>query len=116
MALYSSLPIKWKLMFIITLTTGCALLLAWGAFIGFESVQLKQEAVAELATLAEMTGAHTTAPLTFEDRPAAEETLLTLAAERQIVEASVYDRNGRFFGGYTRDHAKLKFPNKPQRP
>ena len=116
MRLYRNLPIKWKLMSIITLTTGGALLLAWATFIGFESVQLEREAAAELATLAEMTGANTTAPLSFEDREAAGETLRALRAERQIVEACVYDREGHFFAGYARDGARLAFPEKPQAP
>ena len=105
MRFYRNLPIKRKLMVIVTLTSGIALALACAAFIGYESAQLPRETAAELATLAEMTAANSTAPLSFEDRRAAEEMLRALRAERHILEACVYDRSGRLFAGYKRDGA-----------
>jgi len=78
MQFYRNLPIKRKLMLIITLTSGIAVVLACAAFIGYESVQLPLETAAELATLVEIAAAHSTAPLSFEDRRAAEETLRAL--------------------------------------
>src|SRR5260370_2602785 len=116
MRFYRNLPIKWKLMFTITLNSSIALALACAAFISYEWVQLPQETAAELAILAEMTAANITAPLTFEDRRSAEEMLRALRAESHIIEACVYDRRGFVFAGYTRDHSALPFPKTPRLP
>src|SRR5436190_23921205 len=113
MRLYRNLPIKRKLMFIIMLTSGVSLTLACAAFIGYESMQLPRETAAELLTLAEMTAANSTAPLSFEDRRSAEETLRALQAERHIIEACVYNRAGQVFAGYTR-RGSPSFPGAPR--
>src|SRR5258705_6273795 len=102
MQAYRDLPIKWKLMFIIVLTSGIALFLACTTVMTFEWVQLPKEIAGDLATLAEMTAANSTAPLSFEDRPTAEETLQSLSAESHIIEASIYDRQGKVFASYSR--------------
>jgi two-component system sensor histidine kinase/response regulator len=113
---YRNLPIKWKLTLIVILTSGVAMALACAAFIGYESVQLPKETAAELTTLVEMTAAHSTAPLSFEDRRAAEETLRALRAESHIIEACIYDRSGQIFAGYTRNGAPAHFPRKARQP
>jgi signal transduction histidine kinase/CheY-like chemotaxis protein len=113
---YGNLPIKWKLMLIIAVNSIIALGLASAAFIGYESVQLPKETAADLATLAEMTAAHSTAPLSFEDRRSAQETLSALRAESHILEARIYDRSGRIFAGYTRDGVQAHFPPAPRQP
>ena len=116
MRFYRDLPIKWKLMFIITLTSSIALALACAAFISYEWVQLPLETAAELAIIAEMTAANSTAPLSFEDHGSAEEMLRALSAEKHIIEACVYDRTGYVFAGYKRDSSALPFPKTPRSP
>jgi signal transduction histidine kinase/CheY-like chemotaxis protein len=113
---YGSLPIKWKLTVIIVVNSAIALALASAAFIGYESVQLPKETAADLSILADMTAAHSTAPLSFEDRRSAQETLSTLRAESHILEARIYDRSGRIFAGYTRDGVQAHFPPAPRKP
>ena len=113
---YRNLPIKWKLTAIIVVNSVIALALASAAFIAYESVQLPKETAADLATLAAMTAAHSTAPLSFEDRRSAEETLRALRAETHIIEACIYDRSGQLFAGYARDGAGMSFPPTPQKP
>ena len=113
---YGSLPIKWKLTVIIVVNSAIALALASAAFIGYESVQLPKETAADLSILADMTAAHSTAPLSFEDRRSAQETLSTLRAESHILEARIYDRSGRIFAGYTRDGVQAHFPPAPRTP
>ena len=113
---YRNLPIKWKLTVIIVVNSVIALALASAAFIAYESVQLPRETVADLATLADMTAAHSTAPLTFEDRRSAQEILGALRAESHILEARIYDRSGRIFAGYTRDGAQAHYPPAPRQP
>jgi signal transduction histidine kinase/CheY-like chemotaxis protein len=113
---YRNLPIKWKLTLIVVVNSVIALGLASAAFIAYESVQLPKETATDLSTLAEMTAAHSAAPLTFEDRRSAQETLNTLRAESHILEARIYDRYGRIFAGYTRDGAQAHFPPAPRQP
>ena len=62
------------------------------------------------------TAAHSTAPLSFEDRRAAEETLGALRAESHIIEACIYDRSGQIFAAYTRNGARARFPITPRPP
>jgi signal transduction histidine kinase/CheY-like chemotaxis protein len=113
---FRNLPIKWKLTVIIVVNSVIALGLASAAFIGYESVQLPKESVADLSTLADMTAAHSTAPLIFEDRRSAQEILSELRAESHILEARIYDRSGRIFAGYTRDEVQAHFPPAPRQP
>src|SRR5258708_5222441 len=116
MQFYRNLPIKWKLMLSIMVSSRIAVVLACAAFIGYESVQLPQETAAELATLAEMVAAHSTAPLSFEDRRAAEETLQALRPQIHIIEACIYDRAGDVFAGFTRNGGAGSFPGAPRKP
>src|SRR5579864_763917 len=113
---YGNLPIKWKLTVIVVVNGVIALGLASAAFIGYESIQLPKETAADLATLAVMTAAHSTAALSFEDRRSAQETLSALEAESHILEARIYDRSGRIFAGYTRDGAQAHYPPAPRQP
>src|SRR5258708_37277699 len=114
MQFYRNLPIKWKLMLILMLTSSIAVVLACAAFIGYESVQLPQETAAELATLAEMVAAHSTAPLSVEDRRAAGETLQALRPEVHITQACSYDRAGDVFAGYTENGSSGSYPVGPR--
>ena len=113
---YRDLPIKWKLTLIITLTCGVAMALGCAAFIGYESVQLRGETAQELVTLAEMTAAHSTAPLSFADPKAAEEVLRALGAEPHILKACIYDRAGHVFARYARNGIPASFPGTPRAP
>jgi len=65
---------------------------------------------------AEMTAANSTAPLSFQDRAAAEETLHALSAETHIIEAGIYDRAGRAFASYSRSGAKSPFAVRLRQP
>src|SRR3954471_8166023 len=102
MRAYRNLPIKWKLASISVFAGGVALILACAFFLGYESVELPKETAAELATLADMTAANTTAPLAFQDRGSAEGTLRALRADTHIIEACIYNRAGKVFGSYVR--------------
>jgi uncharacterized membrane protein affecting hemolysin expression len=56
----------------------------------------------EISTLAEVIGANSTAALTFQDRQAAEETLSALRADKRIVGAAVFGKDGSLFARYAR--------------
>jgi len=91
---FQNLPIRRKLAVLIVATGGIALMLASVAQWIFKSIDLRQQALAEISTLAEVIGANTTAALTFQDRQAAEETLSALRADKRIVAAAVFGKDG----------------------
>jgi len=98
-----NLPIKRKLMAIILLVTGVALLMASAAFILFEQSTARKQMVQALQITAAMTGANSTAGLSFDEAGSVEQTLKSLSVQPDIVEACVYDKDGRLFAHYLRN-------------
>jgi signal transduction histidine kinase/CheY-like chemotaxis protein len=99
---FQDLPIRRKLTLLIVATGSIALVLASVALLVFMSMDLRKEALSEISTLAEVIGANTTAALTFQDRQAAEETLSALRADKRIVGAAVFGKDGSLFARYVR--------------
>lgn len=97
--------IKRKLMLIMMLTTIAALLLAAGVFVVYDRVTFRRSMVNDLAILAEIIGANSTAALTFNDPASAQETLAGLAAEPHILSAGIYAADGKLFASWTRPAA-----------
>src|SRR5216117_3714120 len=108
-------PIRRKLMTIILLTSGAVLLLTCAAFFAYELLTFPQTAVRNLSTLGEIIAANSTAALAFENQDDAKEILTALKAERHIVVASLYDRNGRLFSEYPDNLPADAFPAKPEK-
>jgi len=107
---FANIPIQRKLMAIILLTSGAVLLLTCTAFFAYEFLTFRQAAVRNLSTLAEIIGANSTAALTFDNRDDAQEILAALKAERHIVSAGLYDKNGKLFSKYPATLADATFP------
>jgi len=97
---FRNLPIRRKLAVLILATGSIALVLASLALVVFKSMDLRKETLGEISTLAEVVAANTTAALTFQDRQAVEETLSALRADKRIVEAAVFGRDGALFAIY----------------
>jgi len=74
------LPIRKKLRSVIMLTCGAALLLACGAFAGYEWITFRHTMPRQQDTLAEIVGANCAAPVAFNDEKSAERTLSALQA------------------------------------
>src|SRR5690349_8232182 len=91
---YRNLPIKHKLRLVIMVTVGCALMLACGAILIYDQIAARESMRNDLDVLAEIFSANSTAALTFNDRPAAEELLSTLKAKRHITAAFLYGSDG----------------------
>lgn len=98
--------IKRKLTLIIMLTSGVALLLACAAFVTYDLVLFRRSLTRNLAVLADIIGANSTAALSFDDPATAEEILAALSAEQHIVTASIYTRDGAVFATYVRNDRK----------
>jgi PAS domain S-box-containing protein len=104
MSRFRDLPIRYKQMFIIMLTSSVALLLACAAFVFYEVSVFRRELVEGVSSLAEVMGHNTSAAIDFNDPAAAEQTLASLRGEENIVAAYLYKGarsfDGEAFAGY----------------
>jgi len=129
-----NVPIRRKLMVMLLLTSAVVMLLMRGTFFAYEYVTFRQETARQLATLSEIIAANSTAALAFANEQDAREILSALKANRNVVAAALYDRDGHLFahypdalpvselpqsprdGGFNASHSKLtKFQNVVQR-
>ena len=101
-----NLPLRHKLTLITMLTSIAVLVLACGAFLGYELLTFQRTMARDLATLGDVIGDNSTAALTFGDSDAATGVLSSLHAQRHVVSACVYGPDGRAFATYRRDPGK----------
>src|ERR1051326_3769684 len=106
--------LKRKLMVIIMLTSTAALLLACAAFVTYEVSEFRKDMVDDLTVKAEVLGSQSTASLRFNDPKAAKEILDKLAAEKHIVAACIYTRDGKVLARYAGPGAGPFTPPEPQ--
>jgi signal transduction histidine kinase/ActR/RegA family two-component response regulator len=108
-----NVPIKRKLMVVILLTSGFAILLMGSALITYELVTFRSALTNNIEVLAQIIGSNSTAALAFDDRQNANEILRALAAENQITAAAIYDRNGRVFASFPESITPTQLPQVP---
>lgn len=101
MQFIKNLSIKRKLVLIVLLTTGAALLLASIALITDDFIRFRSEIKKELTSIAKIVGLNSTAALEFGDPEAGKETLSALKENPNIVSAAIYTRSGELFASYT---------------
>jgi signal transduction histidine kinase/DNA-binding response OmpR family regulator len=97
------LQLRHKLTLITMLTSVAALVLACGAFLGYELYTFRKTMSQDLATLGDVIGDNTTAALTFGDSEAARGVLASLKAQKNVLSACVYDAQDRPFATYQRE-------------
>ncbi len=114
MAFFRDTPIRRKLMTMILVTSGVVLLLTCAAFVGSEPLTFRRNAVQQLATFGEVIAAESTGALAFENQRDATEILAALKAERHIVAACLYDKEGKIFSRYPADASDAIFPPAPE--
>lgn len=95
-----NMPIRRKLMTIVLVTTGTALLMTCVGFVIAQLVSLRQSTVTQLVTLGEVIASNSTAALAFDDHEAAGEILAALSAAPNVVAAGLFDGEGRSFATY----------------
>lgn len=83
------------------LTCFVALIMAAGVFIADQVVSRKRDLAVQLSTLADIIAKNSTAALAFDDAKSASQTLQALSAERNILQARLYTREGRVFASYS---------------
>lgn len=98
-----NVSIRDKLNRIIMLTTSAALLLAALGFCLYDLLAFRSTEARELASVADIIGANSTASLQFQDFKSGRETLETLKIDPRIVSAGLYTKEGKIFASYYRD-------------
>jgi PAS domain S-box-containing protein len=111
--LFNQLSIKRKVMAVTMLTSIIVLALTVTAFMIYDLVTFRSAQVRNLSTIATITAANSTASLTFKTEKEARETLNTLKAESQVIEAAIYDETGNLFVRYPEAAPVTDFPLKP---
>jgi two-component system sensor histidine kinase/response regulator len=101
--------IRQKLTRIVMLTSSVALLLACLVFAIYDAISFRQAQTRNLSTLAQIIGSNSTAALAFNDANAAREILGGLSAEKQIVSACIYTKDGVVFAKYLRGDPSAHF-------
>jgi signal transduction histidine kinase/CheY-like chemotaxis protein len=94
--------IRARLTLITTVTSVAALLIACGAFLGYDLITYRSTMTRDVSLLAEVIGDNCTAALTFHDPDAARDLVSALRAQQHIVAACIYDKDGKPFASYQR--------------
>jgi signal transduction histidine kinase len=110
------LPVRRKLMLILMLSSGVALLLANVALVGIDLFLFRRDMVRDLQTLAAVVAENTTAALSFDDPAAASETLGALRGKPAIVAAGLYGKGGRLFASYRKAGGAATVPSAAEPP
>ncbi|HNH24647.1 MAG TPA: CHASE sensor domain-containing protein, partial [Accumulibacter sp.] len=87
--------IKDKLLRINLISTGAAFLTAIVLLIGFDYLNLGSEIVNDGQLKAELIAHHSVAALLFDDQRTANELLGSLKSDKQIIQSSLWDLQGR---------------------
>ena len=111
--LHKDTSIQRKLIKIILFTSGAVLLLTCSAFFAYEFLTFRQTTITQLSTLAEVIATNSTAALAFQDQNDGQEILTAIKAEKHIVAASLYDKQGRLFARYPAGLPAGAFPVGP---
>lgn len=95
--------IRTKLTRIIVMTCGAAVVAACVIFAAYDIHVGRQTQLQALQTIAKITGANSTAALTFRDPDAGAAILRSLSPEKQILRAALYLPDGKVLSEYARD-------------
>lgn len=108
-----NLPIRRKLTVLTLGTSAVVLLLTCASFFTYEYVTFRESSRRELATLGEIVATNSTAALAFRNREDALAVLDALKAQRNLVAAALFDRDGKLFAKYPAGIADDALPASP---
>ncbi|MGR9052542.1 MAG: ATP-binding protein [Gammaproteobacteria bacterium] len=100
MAWLKNLPIKLKLIAMMTITSSIAMVLMALAIAVNKAVAERDTLMTELGTLAQIIGSRTTGALTFDDARTAAENLNALKANGNIIRAAIFQHDGSLFAEF----------------
>lgn len=116
MRILQTLSIQRKLVLIIMLTSGVALLLASVAFVVRDVIIYRHSMISGLSSLTQVIGMNSEGALLFNDQYTAKNNLAALHAMPYVHSACIYDRNGEVFASYARaDVSKTASPPNHQK-
>jgi PAS domain S-box-containing protein len=110
---YRNLSIRQKLQTIVLATSAAALLVASVVFTIFDRSTFLRAKTQDLGVVASMIGSNSTAALSFSDAKSAKEILSALQAKQNVINASIYNKDGKVFASYSRDGATGNFSPPP---
>jgi two-component system NtrC family sensor kinase len=110
---YKDFAITTKLMLLVVLAGGMALLLSCIAFVANDVRTVRASMVKQMSALASVLGSNCTAALSFQDSNAATEVLNSLRQQPAVEFACIYDASGRAFAYYHGADAPLQPPRAP---
>jgi len=99
------MSVRAKLMTMLMVTSGAAVLLASGAIFVYDSGRMLRVMSEDLGSLADVAGANSVAAMAFGDVAASNEILAALSLKPGLVAAALYDKNGELFTSFRRDKA-----------
>ena len=105
---YRNLAVKQKLRLVVMATVSLALLLACAAVLAYDQIAARDSMRNDLGVLADIFSANSSAALSFNDQPAAEELLSTLKAKQHVAAAFLYAADGKLFAAYYRPHEQTR--------
>ena len=111
---FNDCSIRSKLMILMIIQSAIVLVLVSLAFIIDEALDKRKEIRDEMHVFTDIIARNATAPLLFDDKSAARETLQGLQEKRQIIAAYIITAQGDVFAGYkgnpTRQEIRIKSP------
>ncbi len=116
MTAFRHLPIKWKLMVLITVTGFSVLLVAVVALIFYDRYKFREGLVSELSILSRTISSDLSAAVAFGYDDEALKTLRNLKAKSSIISACVYGQDGIVFASYTTGDEHSTCPEDPVQP
>ena len=99
---YRNLEVRHKLRLIVMATVTAALLCACAAVLVYDRIAVRDSMRNDLAVMADLLAANSTAALSFDDAQVASELLSSLRVKRQIVAARILNSKGSTLGRYHR--------------
>lgn len=114
--LFENLLIKRKVTVVTVLTSFAVLLVTAAAFTAFDSFSHRKALVRRYSTTAGILASHSSSAVMARDQIEAENLLGALKADRNLLRASLYDRNGELFARYPKSEVPGAFPSRPGAP
>ena len=103
MRFFKAFSIRAKLIFLVTVSCGIAMLLCCAGFVINDTQAFRAATIRELRTRAEVLAFNSTAVLSFGDAKAAEHLLDSLRLQPSVDLACLYDASGRVLATYIKD-------------
>jgi signal transduction histidine kinase/AmiR/NasT family two-component response regulator len=100
-----ALSLRAKLLTMLMVTSGAAVLLESGASFLYDSRSMLKVTAEDLGSLADVAGANSVAAMAFGDVAASNEILAALSLKPGLVAAALYDKQGKLFTSFRRDKA-----------